>query len=206
VSGLLSRRGILPALFAAALLSGCASGGGAPAARHASGGLRESMAMLPLENLSGRGEYGERFSRLVWSTLGRTGRWDIVDPGEVDAVLVELRIRSAGSLTTEQVLKAAGRLKARWIVAGTLLECGLVHTPDGDMPTFGLSLRVLDGQTGRVAWTDLRARTGQDHETIFGWGREENLDRLAETTARELIDHLQTTETPDSTSMKEGKP
>ena len=164
------------------------------------------MAMLPLENLSGRAEYGERFSRLVWSTLGRTGRFDIVDPGEVEAALVEMRIRSASSLTTEQVLKLAFRLKVRWIVAGTLLECGAVHTPDGDIPMFGLALRVLDGLSGKIVWTDLRARTGQDRETIFGWGREENLDRLAETTSRELIDHLQIPTPPDSISSMEGRP
>lgn len=162
--------------------------------------------MLPLENLSGRAEYGERFSRLTWSALGRTARFDIVDPGEVEAVLVEMRIRSASSLTTEQVLKIASRLKARWIVAGTLLECGASHTPDGDIPMFGLALRVLDGRSGKIVWTDLRSRTGQDHETIFGWGREENLDRLAESTTRELIDHLHLPATSDTMSSIEGKP
>jgi hypothetical protein len=198
-------RRVLPGLLAATLaLAGCAAGG--PAVRAQGSGGRATLAMLPLENLSGRAEYGERFSRLVWGTLGRTGRFDVVDPGEVDGVLVELRIRSAGSLTTEQVLKAAGRLKARWIVAGTLLECGTVHTPDGDLPSFGLALRVLDGRTGKVVWTDLRSRTGQDRETIFGWGREENLDRLAQSTANELIDRLRTPESPDSLNLTEGTP
>lgn len=170
------------------------------------GGPRPTVVMLPLENLSGRSEYGDRFSRLVWSLLGGTGRFDVVDPGQVDAMLVEMRIRSAGSLTTEQVLKTAGRLNARWVIAGTILESSVVRTADGDMPAFGLALRVLDGQTGKVVWTDLRARTGQDRETIFGWGREENLDRLAESTARDLIRHLQTPEIPDTSVHTEGRP
>jgi hypothetical protein len=164
------------------------------------------MAMLPLENLSGRAEYGDRFSRLVWTTLGRTGRFDLVDAGEVDAVLVEQRIRSAGSLSRDQVLKSAGRLKVRWILAGTLLECGTVRSPEGDLPSFALSLRVIDGRSGRVVWTDMRARSGQDRETVFGWGREENLERLAESAARELIDRIQLPNIPDSLSSTEGRP
>lgn len=169
----------------------------APAAASASHG-RPAMVMLPLENLSGRAEYGDRFTRLVWAAVGRTGRYDLADAGEVDATLVELRIRSAGSLTREQILKLAGRLKARWILAGTLLECGTAHTPDGDMPTFGLVLRAIDGRTGKVVWTDMRSRTGQDRETVFGWGREENLDRLADTTTKDLVGRLRTPEIPDS--------
>ena len=196
---------LLPALLVAALaVSGCAAS--RPALRVPTAGTAPAMAMLPLENLSGRAEYGERFSRLVWSTLARTGRFDVVDPGQVDAILAELRIRSAGSLTTDQVLKMAGRLKVRWVVAGTLLECGTIRTPDGDIPTFGLALRVLDGRSGRVVWADLRSTTGQDHETIFGWGREESLDRVAAATASELISRIQTPAITDSVSTTEGKP
>lgn len=196
---------LLAALFVTWLaVSSCAAGNSA--VRLPEPGGRPAMAMLPLENLSGRAEYGERYSRLVWSTLGRTGRFDVVDPGQVDAILVELRIRSAGALTTEQVIRMAGRLNVRWIVAGTLLECGSVRTPDGEVPAFGLALRVLDGNSGTVVWTDLRTHTGQDRETIFGWGREENLERLAATTARELIDRLRIPATPDSISPTKGKP
>ena len=205
IAARVGRRCLLPALLAGALaVSGCAAA--RPSLRVPSSGPRPAMAMLPLENLSGRAEYGDRFSRLVWSMLARTGRFDVVDPGQVDAILVELRIRSAGSLTTEQVLKLAGRLNVRWIVAGTLLECGTIRTPDGDIPTVGLSLRVLDGRSGRVVWADLRSTTGQDHETIFGWGREEDLDRVASATAGELINRIRTPETPDSLSSTEGKP
>jgi len=190
------RRGA-PALAAVALLtSGCAANSthARPGAISPSG----TIAMLPLENLSGRAENGDRFTRLVWSAVGRSGRFQLVDPGEVDAVLVELRIRSAGSLTREQVLKAAGRLHARWLLAGTLLECGTVHAPDGDVPSFTLTLRLLDGESGRVVWTDLRARSGEDHETVFGWGRESSLERLAEATTQDLLKNLRVPATPDT--------
>ncbi len=188
--------------LAALLAGGCA----ASAPVSLAPGARTGVAMLPLENLSGRAEYGDRFTRLVWATIGKSGRFDLVDPGEVDAMLVENRIRSSSALTREQVLKAAARLHVRWLLAGTLLECGSTHTPDGDLPTFSLALRLIDGRTGYVVWTDLRARSGEDHETVFGWGREEHLERLAELTTRELAAAIRIPTTPDSLQTTEGKP
>ncbi|MCC6653128.1 MAG: hypothetical protein IT348_18390 [Candidatus Eisenbacteria bacterium] len=199
-----SLRLLAPLLIVCALAAGCAGSSARPHPLPA--GQRKAVILLPLENLTGRAENGDRFSRLVWSMLARSGRFDAIDPGEVDAALGELRIRSAGSLTREQVLRVSSRLNARWIVAGTLLECGTMRTPDGDIPSFGLTLRVLDGRTGQVVWADLRARSGQDRETIFGWGREESLDRLAEATARELVNEIDIPDMTDSVSTTEGRP
>jgi TolB-like protein len=192
------------ALAIALAISGCAAH--SPAPRPGSAASRPAIAVLPLENLSGHAEYGERFSRLVWAEVGRTARYQIVDVGEVDAMLVEFRIRSAGSLTREQVLKASGRLRTRWILAGALLECGTIRTPDGELPTFTLALRLLDGKSGNVVWTDVRARSGEDRETVFGWGREASLERLAASTARELVSNMRVPRTTDSLQTTEGRP
>ncbi|MBI5169079.1 MAG: hypothetical protein HZA61_06300 [Candidatus Eisenbacteria bacterium] len=179
------------ALFAGALLAAVLAGCGA----HTAGGVAPAspgasatpIVVLPLENLASRVEYGDRVSRIVWSTVASSGRFDAVEPGEVEAAMNDVRVRSTGMLTRDQILKLSGRLKARWIMAGTLLECGTVRTPDGEVPSIALSLRILDGQTGRVAWTNMRARTGEDRETIFGWGRVSSLERLTDVTVRELI-------------------
>lgn len=187
-------------LVLAVLGSGCAAGA-AHVAPNASG-ARDVIVVLPLENLSGRAEYGERYSRMTWTTVGQDGRFEVVDPGQVDATLVELRIRSAGALTTDQITRAADKLHARWVLAGTLLEAGSSHTPDGDVPTFSLALRLLDGRTGRVEWTDLRARSGEDRETVFGWGREGNLERLAQSTIHSLVQSIRIPATPDSLEGK----
>jgi hypothetical protein len=197
--------GALALLALAALVAmGCAAHAPAPAPVHPA--PRVLMALLPLENLSGRSEYGERFTRLVGASLGRFSRYSLAETGEVDGVLSELRIRSAGALTREQVQKTSGRLQTRWILAGTLLECGTVRTPDGDTPSFALALRLLDGRTGQVVWSDVRVRSGEDHETVFGWGREDSLDRLAAATINDLIMSIRIPDSPDSLQTPEGRP
>ncbi len=181
----------IAAIFAVALFAAVAVGCGA----HTAGGVAPAspgavatpIVVLPLENLASRVEYGDRVSRIVWGTVAASGRFDAIEPGEVESAMNDVRVRSTGMLTRDQILKLSGRLKARWIMAGTLLECGTVRTPDGEVPSIALSLRILDGQTGRVAWTNMRARTGEDRETIFGWGRVSSLERLTDVTVRELI-------------------
>lgn len=179
------------ALFAVALLAAVVAGCGAHTAGSVGlaspGASATPIIVLPLENLASRVEYGDRVSRIVWSTVAASGRFDAVEPGEVESAMNDVRVRSTGMLTRDQILKLSGRLKARWIMAGTLLECGTVRTPDGEVPSIALSLRIVDGQTGRVAWTNMRARTGEDRETIFGWGRVSSLERLTDVTVRELI-------------------
>ncbi|MFN8586574.1 MAG: hypothetical protein U0704_02145 [Candidatus Eisenbacteria bacterium] len=182
------RIGALAALACAALwAAGCgAHGAGGPGPMPA-GGAKTSIAVLPLENLSSRAEFGDRVSRIVWSSVAASGRFEPLEPGEIETAMNDVRMRSSGMLTRDQVLKLSGRLKTRWLMLGTLLECGNVRTPDGEVPSVALSLRILDGGTGRVVWTGMRARTGDDRETVFGWGRVSSLERLTDVTVHELI-------------------
>lgn len=183
--------------LAIACAAGCAAHAPPPSAASPAA-VRTTLAMLPLENLSGRPENGDRYSRLVWTTLGESGRYQLVDPGEVNAAMVDLRIRSSSAITRDQVHDVSQRLKTPWILAGTLLECGAVRTPDGDVPSFSLALRLLDGSSGRVVWTGMRAHSGEDRETVFGWGRETDLERLAQSTTRELVAALTVPAATDS--------
>lgn len=179
------RNAVACALALAALAAGCAAT--APRTPPGSGGAAVPVVVLPLENLSGRAEHGDRLTRILWTELGASARWDVVEPAEADAAVVEARIRTSLSMTRDQVQKLSKLTGARWLLAGTILECGSARTPDGDVPTISLALRLVDGRTGRVRWTEMRSRSGEDRETLFGWGRVTNLERLAQETARELV-------------------
>lgn len=183
-------------LMLAVLAAGCAAHAPLPAATP--GAPRASVVLLPLENLSGRAEFGDRLTRIVWTEMGASARWDVVEPGEADAALVDARVRTSLALTREQVQTVSKRTGARWLMAGTIIECGVVRTPDGEVPTLALALRLIDGETGRVRWTDMRTRSGEDRETVFGWGRVTNLERLAQETARDLVAAVRLPAEPDS--------
>ncbi len=195
---------LAPVALALALTSIGAGAGSLARAKDV--GERTVVALLPLENLTGRSELGERFSRLVWASIGRDPRFHVTDVGEVETAIGEVRIRNAGLVSREQVQRLARRLGVRWIFAGTLLECGTLRTPDGDVPTVGLALRLIDGTTGRVVWADQRFRSGEDRELVFAWGRINDITQLAARTAAELVKDIRLPAAGDTTSVRRRAP
>jgi TolB-like protein len=168
------------------VLLGCAATAShRPAATDA---VRPRVALMPLENLSGHPEAADLITRVVFAALGSTGRCELVEPGKVDAVLTELRIRTPGMLTGEDAASISSRLGAGYLLLGTILESGTVRTPDGEIPAVGIALRLVSGDSAKVLWSGLKIRTGEDRETIFGWGRERSLERIAERTAAGVLE------------------
>ncbi len=161
-------------------------------------------AFLPLEDLSGKAAGGDRLSEVVFTALAASHRCRLVEPGEVQSAMDEARIRSSGVLTRDQTRQLAERLRVRWILTGSALEYGSVRTPDGEVPAVGIALRLIDGPNGAIAWADQRYRTGEDHETIFGWGRITSLDRLAQETAAELAAALRFPGPADTSRVWKG--
>jgi len=189
----LGRHGPLRGTWAVAawavLAWGCAaSRPPAPAPAPAPAGPLPRVALLPLENLSGRPECGDLLTRICQGALARTGTCEPAEPGDIEGAMAEARVRTTGLLTSEQAVQIAGRLRARYLLAGTILECGRVRTPEGEVPSVGVALRLLTGDSAQVVWTAMKVRTGDDRETIFGWGRELSLERLAERTMGEMFE------------------
>lgn len=147
-------------------------------------------AFLPLENLTDQAERGQRVNEIFFVAFTRSGLFEPVEVGETQVALREVRVRQTGSLSNEQIEALGARLGARLLLLGSILECGSVTTQDGSVPALGVSLRLLDVETRRVVWTDAHVRTGEDRESVFGWGREENFERLAAETAAEMFEQL----------------
>jgi TolB-like protein len=171
------------------LLAGCSS---APPVRHSAVDLvprdHPRAALLPFENLSGREEQADLFRKVFFAKLAETGAFQMVEPGQVDAVLDSLRLRAAGgSLTLEDLKRVSAALHAPCLLLGSVLESGTVRTGDADVPSAGAALRLVDARTGNVLWAGVHFRTGEDRETVFGWGRETDAARLIATLADDML-------------------
>jgi len=153
-------------------------------------GDRPRTAFLPLDNLTEQADEGRRVNEIFFVEFARSGVFDPVESGEVLAALRDLRVRYTASLSNEQIQALGERLGARYLLLGTILECGTAPTRDGPVPAVGVSLRLIDVGTRRLVWTDAHIRTGEDREGVFGWGREESFERLVTGTATEMFDQL----------------
>jgi hypothetical protein len=180
-----------PAVQAALLLllvlgAGCAGTRPEPVAQVTTG-PRPRVALLPLENLTLREDASTVMTRVLFVELVRGGTCDLVEPGEVEAVMESLRVRPTGSLTTELRSRFGALLRVDHLVVGSVLESGVSHTPDGDVPAVAVVLRLIEAASGRVEWADACVRTGDDRERVFGWGRETDPNRLASALATDIL-------------------
>jgi TolB-like protein len=196
-------RGMLVAMVAAAGLAGsCASS--SPVLRS---GVpitgRARVAVLPLEDLSGEATAAVGFTRMLYAELVRGGTCDVPETGVVEDAMDSLGIRNGGSLRRDQVKALGERLHVEYLLTGTLLESGMVRTGDGEVPSVGAALKLIEVATTRAVWAQVKFRTGEDRETVFGWGREKNPQILAGSLAHEMIADF-TILTADSAAAKAG--
>lgn len=185
------RRSLLWVLFLALAveLAGCGSSAPRPSAVPPPG-QRVPIAVLPFDNLTTEGTAGEIMTLVFFTELGARADYEPVETGIVAATLESLGVRTAGSLSAEQLKTIGERLGVRRLLVGSVLESGTVRTPEGDLPSVGVTLKLLDAASGRVLWTKMGFRSGADGETVFGWGREKSARRLAAQLANELLSSL----------------
>ncbi len=177
--------------LAAALTLVSFEAGASPAYRRSSGGVippgRPAAALLPLENLSGREEQGFLFTRVFFAQLVASGALDMVDPSKVEEALDSLDIRSSGSMTPAQIRVLGDTLHVPYLLIGSVLESGRVQSSGTDLPAVGATIRLVRASDARVMWAGVDFRSGEDHETVFGWGRVTSTERLVAELAAELL-------------------
>jgi TolB-like protein len=202
-------RSLTVALGAAAAmlaLSGCASAirsmpvAGTPLVD------RPRVVMLPLSNLSGRVGQTDALTGIFFSEVARTGVCDLVEMGETDRLVQSLRLRDTGSLSPADLRTLRDSTGARFALLGSILEAEMMRTPEGEVPSVGVTLRLVETATARVVWADVGFRSGEDAATVFQWGRQLNLNRVAgDLAARMMEGFRQLGATPRNASTGEKK-
>ena len=185
---LLVRRALpLAVLLGVAVLAS----GGAPALRRSVGGTvpddHPRAALVPFENLTGREQQGTLFSQVFFAQLVASGAFEMVEPGQVDEAMDSLGIRSGGSLTPAQIRALGDTLHAPYLLLGTVLESGHVRSGEVDLPAVGATLRLVEAASGRVLWAGVHFRSGEDRETVFGWGRVKSAEKLVSELASDML-------------------
>jgi TolB-like protein len=164
---------------------------GAPKVRRSVGGTVPSdhprAALMPFENLAGREEQGQLFSKIFLAQLVASNAFEMIDPTQVEAAMDSLGIRASGSMTPAEVRAMADTLHARYLLLGSVLESGTIQNESGPLPSAGATLRLVEAASGRVLWAGVLFRSGEDRETVFGWGRVRSQEKLIAELASEML-------------------
>jgi hypothetical protein len=142
---------------------------------------------MPFENLAGREEQSQLFTRIFFAQLVASGALEMVEPAQVEAAMDSLGIRASGSMTMSEVRTMADTLHAPYLMLGSVLESGTVQGASGPVPSVGATLRLVEAAGGRVLWAGVHFRSGEDKETVFGWGRVRSPERLILELASDML-------------------
>ncbi len=147
----------------------------------------KKIAVLPFENLSADGGAGEKLQKIFLIELLREKKWEVLEPGEVEKALKELRIRATDKLSSEQARRLKEKLGVDWIFFGTVLEFSSPPAGASQAPVVSLTARILDAGDGEIIWAAFASRQGDDSEFLFEVGRVNSTSELAKKIAEKMI-------------------
>lgn len=144
------------------------------------------VAVFPLLNHSRDNLAHEKVRDILETELLITQRFEVVDRGEVDRVMREMRIRGAREISPRILMKAASRLGVHAVIMGAVEEYA-PQTGGGSVPVVTLSLKLLDAQSAKVIWQATGTEKGGGAlNRLFGIG-EKSVDEVAQILIRRLL-------------------
>lgn len=140
----------------------------------------ERVAVLPLENLTSDQQSGLRATRLLITELLASGTVDVVEPGEVRAVLERIAARER-TPTTEQTIELGRALGVQAVMFGSVTQSESIRSGTVSIPVVTLDVHLVETETGAAVWAATHTEKGAGlGAKILGTGSEP----ISETTRR----------------------
>lgn len=157
--------GLLAACLGVA--AGCASNGGArsPANVYVSPDAQRVQRVAVLPFRAATELIGASVSDLFVTELMKTGRYELIERGQLANVLGETDVQLSG-LTQGQVIQLGRMAGADAVVVGTVTEYEMAARSGRTAPVVGVSVRLVDATTSKVLWSVDHAARGASGETL----------------------------------------
>ena len=145
-----------------------------------------SVAVLPFRNESTRRNAGEIMALHFIRELSKTGKIDVVEPGEVRQVLLRSRTIMEGGLSLPQADILHETLGVDLVLTGIVMEyqdnIGGVGNPKVEF-----SALVFDMKTRQIVWSSASYNEGDDGVFFFGLGKVNTAHGMASGMVRAAI-------------------
>ena len=169
-----------------ALLPGC---GGGEQFRNAEMdfGSIQTVAVMPLQNLSKDTLAGDRVKDVFIASLLATGGMYVLPPGEVARGIGSAGIANPTAPTPDEVIKLCKQLKIDGVITGTVREYGEVRSGSTAANAIAMGMQMFEGQTGKVIWSATTTQGGIGMmDRLFGGGGE-TMNKVTEKAVNDLI-------------------
>ena len=145
-----------------------------------------ALAVMPLLNLSRYDQAEVLVMNTLIIELLDSELFEVLDPGLVETVILEKRLRFTDRLPLDTMTELGERLSVHYLLLGSVNEFDFISDRNDKLPSVSISLRIVECNSGRIIWAATHSRRGDDEETVFGLGRVETLEQLAAVTVKEM--------------------
>ena len=176
--------------FLCIILIGC--GAGKKVYIHPNTNFRyiKKVAVMPFGNLTNDKFAGDRVRNLFVTELLSTGTIDVVELGELLKILETEGIRTTDSVSTDIAQKIGKNLGVQAVILGSVDQYGTVRTGQSSYPEVGVTVRMLEVETGTIIWTASYTKTGSHIiASLFGIGTE-TASSVASSVVKKLVNTL----------------
>ncbi|MGD9874503.1 MAG: GNA1162 family protein [Kiritimatiellia bacterium] len=166
-------KGLLLALTAAGLLTGCASTQDkyfleteSPANVYVQGPHRniQKVAIMPFKAPTEL--IGSSVSDMFVTEFLKAGRYDLVERGQMAQVLNESELALAG-LSQAKAVEIGNMMGADGVIIGTVDEYGTIAERGKSYAVVGISTRMIDCTSGKVVWSVDYADRSRDRDVAL---------------------------------------
>ena len=147
------------------LLSGCAGSSGGKANVVIGEGHESIRKVTVLPFKAATELIGASVSDLLTTELMKTGRYEMIERGQLSAVLGESETALSG-LTAGQAAQLGKLVGANGVIVGTVSEYENAAQGGKTHPVVGVSARLIDSSSGKIIWSVNKTGRGGSGETI----------------------------------------
>lgn len=146
----------------------------------------ERIAVLPFENFTGDFTAGERVRRITVQELVRRG-YDVIEPGEINKILVELNVINLSLLGEKEVKEISTRLGVRYLIKGSVFSYQVERYPEVSYPSVALQVSLIDGLSGKVVRSTFRTEGGPSFWVMYFGTEPQPLNEVAKKVINEVL-------------------
>ncbi|MFH0924366.1 MAG: hypothetical protein V1872_01825 [bacterium] len=147
--------------------------------------LNKRLIILPFENLSNTQDASKVFREALITRLTRNGDYILVNDQEVEDVLLKLRVRHIGYLSSEVIKEICKSLEADQLLIGSILS---YSTIDNLQVSVRIQMINVDASGSISLVKDIiKTNTANDYKRVLGLGKVITLGTLVDNVANQVL-------------------
>lgn len=153
-------------------------------------GSLQSVAVMPFANHTQNTNAADRLRDVFMTMLQATGALYVHPPGEVGRGISRSNLQNPLAPTPEEVVAFSKIVKADAIITGAVREYGEIRSGTSSANVVSVSVRMMEGQTGKVVWSASSTEGGITiSDRLFGGGGKP-INAVTEKAVKDLLDKL----------------